>query len=316
MGPIQNTPRVASAPPQGPTPARPAGTFRVASYNVENLFDAVDDPKRKDETTPPKDVEAMRRLAQALRQADADVVALQEVENIEILEHFLDEHLPGMYPHRVLVEGNDVRGIDVAVVSRHPILSVESHKDNEFKLPDGKKTTTFRRDLLRADLQVGAYPFSVYTSHFKAQGGGQKADDVRLAEARETRRIVQEEMAAWPGRRYVVAGDFNDTPDSAVGQVFLDEGQWHLEDALAGVPSEERITHPITHRSIDYLLFPDFMKSEFLGGGIQRLPREERGSDHLLIHADFRLTNFCGKGLTSAEEVVYNPLRPTLQGVG
>jgi len=289
MGPIQNTLRLASAPPQDSSQAKPAGTFRVASYNVENLFDAVDDPGRKDETTPPKDVEAMRKLAQALLKADADVVALQEVENIEILEHFLDEHLPGMYPHRVLVEGNDMRGIDVAVVSRHPIQSVESHKDNKFKLPDGKKTTTFRRDLLRADLQVGAYPFSVYTSHFKAQSGGQKADDLRLAEARETRRIVQEEMAAWPGRRYVVTGDFNDTPDSAVGQVFLDEGQWHLEDALAGVPSDERITHPVTHRSIDFLLFPDSMESEFLGGGIQSLPQEERGSDHLLIYADFQL---------------------------
>lgn len=288
MGPIQNSPSVAFTPPQAPARTSSDGTFRVASYNVENLFDAIDDPKRKDETTPPKDVEAMRRLAQALRKADADVVALQEVENIEILEQFLDEHLPGMYPHRVLVEGNDMRGIDVAVVSRHPIQSVQSHKDNKFPLPDGKKTTTFRRDLLRADIQVGSYPFSVYTTHFKAQSGGQKADDIRLAEARETRRIVQEEMAAWPGRRFVVTGDFNDTPESQVGQVFLSGDQWHLEDALAHLSPQERITHPVTNRSIDFMLYPESMEAEFKGGGIQSLPREERGTDHLLIYADFR----------------------------
>ena len=66
MGAIRNIPHFASAPPQGATRAKPAETFRVASYNVENLFDAVDDPKHKDETTPPKEVEAMRRLMMEL----------------------------------------------------------------------------------------------------------------------------------------------------------------------------------------------------------------------------------------------------------
>ncbi len=273
-----------------------AGTFRVASYNVENLFDAVDDPDRKDEDTPPKDVEAMRKLAQTLKKADADVVALQEVENLQILNQILDQNLPGLYPYRALVEGNDSRGIDVAVVSKHPIQNVQSHKDNRFPLPGGKGTTNFKRDLLRADVQVGSYPVSVYTTHFKAQAGGPKADAVRLAEALETRRIVQEEMKAWPGRRYVVTGDFNDTPDSDVGRALVTPGKdgFALKDALAGVPPGQRITHPVTNRSIDFMLYSDSMEGEFAGGGIQATPQAERGSDHLLIYADFQLQDSPG----------------------
>ncbi len=290
MGPLRSTDPIASSGPRVPAQGKPAGTFRVASYNVENLFDAIDDPDRKDEDTPPKDVEAMRKLAQTLKKADADVVALQEVENLQVLNQFLDENLPGLYPYRALVEGNDSRGIDVAVVSKHPIQGIQSHKDNRFPLPGGKGSTTFRRDLLRADVQVGSYPFSVYTTHFKAQGGGARADAVRLAEARETRRIVQEEMKAWPGRRYVVTGDFNDTPESEVGQVFLTGGpdSWRLRDALSAVPADQRITHPVTQRSIDFMLYPESLQDEFLAGGIQVTPETERGSDHLLIYADFR----------------------------
>ena len=286
MGPLRSTDRAVTPPT--PEAARPAGTFRVASYNVENLFDAVDDPARKDEGTPPKDVEAMRKLAQTMKKVDADVVTMQEVENLDVLNQFLDQNLPGLYPYRVLVEGNDERGIDVAIASKYPIQKVTSHKDDRFPLPGGKGTTTFRRDLLRADVQVGAYPFSVYTTHFKAQGGGQRADDVRLAEAREARRLVQEEMKAYPGQRYVLTGDFNDTPDSAVGKVFLNPGEGHFEDALQGIPPGQRITHPVTNRSIDYILFPEEMLGEFRGGAIEATPEPERGSDHLMIYADFQ----------------------------
>ncbi len=260
--------------------------LRVASYNVENLFDNIDDPAKLDESTPPKSHEDMLKLANALRSANADVVSLQEVENIEILNEFLDKYLPDLYPYRVLVEGNDIRGIDVAVISKHPITGTVSHKDDRIPLENGG-TTRFRRDFLRADIMVRGIPFSVYSTHFKAQSGGQRADDVRLAEAKEARRIIERDAAQFPHRRYVVTGDFNDVPHSNVGRVFLGGDEPFLNSALAG--EADRITHPVTHRTIDYLLYPDHMKDSFTGGGIQRLPDEERGSDHYLIYGDFLL---------------------------
>ncbi len=260
--------------------------LRVASYNVENLFDAIDDPVKRDEGTPPKSHEDMLKLANALRSADADVVSLQEVENIEILNEFLDTYLPDLYPYRVLVEGNDIRGIDVAVISKHPITGAVSHKDDRIPMEDGS-TTRFRRDFLRADIMVRGMPFSVYSTHFKAQSGGQRADDVRLAEAKEARRIIERDAAMFPNRRYVVTGDFNDVPSSDVGSVFLGGDDPFLNSALES--ETNKITHPVTYRTIDYLLYPDHMKDSFAGGGIQRLPDNERGSDHYLIYGDFRL---------------------------
>ncbi|MDO5296338.1 MAG: endonuclease/exonuclease/phosphatase family protein [bacterium] len=260
---------------------------RIVSFNVENLFDSIDDPHKKDEETPPKSTEDMAKLARALALADGDVVTLQEVENIGILNDFLDEYLPGQYPYRALVEGNDMRGIDVAVISKYPIDSVQSHKQVRFPLPDGKKTF-LRRDLLRTDINIKGMPLTVYTTHFKAQAGGQRADEVRLGEAKAVRAIIAGEMSAFPGRRYILTGDFNDTPNSAVGQIFLEKNSSVWKSSLAGLSGADAITHPPTHRAIDYVLYPASMEAEACGGGVQRLPDGEMGSDHWLIYGDFQ----------------------------
>ena len=54
-------------------------TFRIASYNVLNLFDNVDAPDKRDEGTPPKSAESQAALADVIEDSQADVIALQEV---------------------------------------------------------------------------------------------------------------------------------------------------------------------------------------------------------------------------------------------
>lgn len=106
---------------RGPAPsasAAPPERVTVASFNVENWFDAVDDPGRDEGDTPPKPEEAKRAVAALIREAGADVVTLQEMENRAGLDELADRYLePGRYPYRLLVEGNDGRGIDVAILS-------------------------------------------------------------------------------------------------------------------------------------------------------------------------------------------------------
>ncbi|MDH5347325.1 MAG: hypothetical protein OEW13_05390, partial [Nitrospira sp.] len=69
--------------------------------------------------------EIARRITEVM---NADVLAVQEVEHIEILKQFNREHLGNLYPHIALVEGNDQRLIDVGILSKLPIGTIVSHQ--------------------------------------------------------------------------------------------------------------------------------------------------------------------------------------------
>ena len=147
-------------------------TIRLGSYNVLNLYDAIDDPGKDDEKTRPKPENEITAVAQVLRDANADVVALQEVEKAETLETLRGGHLADLYPHSVLIEGNDRRGSDVAILSKYPLKNVVSHREHIFKRKDNGEDMQFRRDLLRADVELpNAPPLRVYAVHFKSKFG-------------------------------------------------------------------------------------------------------------------------------------------------
>jgi hypothetical protein len=68
-----------------------------------------------------KDPEDTVRIASRIISMDLDVLAVQEVEDVGTLKRFVIDNLGSLYPHVVLVEGNDPRLIDVAVVSKLPL---------------------------------------------------------------------------------------------------------------------------------------------------------------------------------------------------
>lgn len=227
-----------------------ADSLRVATWNVENFFDVYDDPWRGDEATQPAFTSEPRkeRLARVIRALDADVLCLQEVENRGLLEDFVAAQLAGSGYRVVHLEGNDARGIDVALLSRLPVGAVTSYRHLEFEAgPAG--LTRFRRDLLR--VRIGApLEADVYVVHLKSQHGGEEADAIRAAEARTAAAVLAGELESGADYRAIVAGDFNDTADSPTLAAFLGLG---LADPLKGSPAVSYNREP--HRSrIDFVL--------------------------------------------------------------
>ncbi|MDH3645854.1 MAG: endonuclease/exonuclease/phosphatase family protein [Gammaproteobacteria bacterium] len=172
----------------------------LMTFNVENLFDTIDDAGKDDATYLPitKKQSAAHRegcekipverwrdqclnydwnesaleqkmtaLARAILQIGngrgPDVVVLQEVENLSVLEQLRTGYLAGAgYRPAILLEGDDLRGIDVAFLSRlelagQPTLHSVTHAGFEqsrindtrgileatFRLPDGSLLTGF-----------------------------------------------------------------------------------------------------------------------------------------------------------------------------
>jgi len=108
---------------------RTPGTIRVATYNVENLFDHSDDPALKgdiedmDLAAKPARCEA---IAKTMIATGAEIIALQEVESLEALTWFRDTYLKGAgFDHVASIQSGDSRGIEQAVLSKIPFKSAE-----------------------------------------------------------------------------------------------------------------------------------------------------------------------------------------------
>ena len=208
------------------------GALRLACYNVENLFDEKDDPANpydQDEMTKPERLEA---IAKAIRELDADVLCLEEVESKECLVWFRDTYLKGLgYDHVASEDNGYNRGIEQSVLSRVPIVAAKTYAGEELVISDmedrrralaerldatlappgsGAPPERFQRSPLRVDLKTkDGYPLTVFVVHFKA---GRDFDHQRELEALQTEQFVEEELRRNPDANIAVLGDFNGTP--------------------------------------------------------------------------------------------------------
>jgi endonuclease/exonuclease/phosphatase family metal-dependent hydrolase len=247
--------------------------LRVAAFNVENLFarwrfrEGVD-PRRAIEEGWLVDAALVDRLgdedkaitAEAIRALDADVLCLVEVEGVDTLKHFRDRMLGGReaYPYVAGIDGNDERLIDVAVLSRVPIVHVRTHQ--HLLDPAEPRAFLFKRDCLEVDVVArGARPLTLYVNHFKSMAGGREATSaVRRRQAQGVLDIVRGRFGERPGdAAFLVAGDLNDFRDPVCG--ILDLIDWdEVEDVLGRLPEHERWTHYYareeSYHQLDYVL--------------------------------------------------------------
>lgn len=234
-----------------PTARAPAVT--IMTFNVQNLFDNVDDAGKDDKAYLPigaKQNDAhiaacnkvpvkswrdeclyldwsdaalefkLSVLADAIRQIDngrgPDIIAFQEVENAAILNRLSTEYLAGSgYLPAILIEGQDLRGIDVAFLSRLPLARpAELHEIGFDDHPERKKDT---RGILQADfLMPDGAILTGFAVHFPAPF---HPTEMRVAAYRH----LAELRARLPDEHYVfAAGDFNTTSTEARQTGLLD----------------------------------------------------------------------------------------------
>lgn len=225
--------------PKSPSLLSVGPRVHLATWNVANFFDALDDPGRDTVVTPEQFQIKTREVALVLRHLDADFVALVEVENLHCLKS-VNRALEFCYPQIGLLEGNDERGIDVAFLSRLPVERVISHKGRELPdLPGVGKGHRFSRDCLEVRLATEP-PLTVFINHFKSQLGSKKDSAAkRRAQAQAVLEIVWERRRDLPEGFEVVMGDLNDRP----GSWSLQPLENHFYDAFAGWPEDLRGTH-------------------------------------------------------------------------
>ena len=263
---------------------------RVATFNVRNLFDDVDDPYYADETTRAKPRVELEHLAATINEIDAEVMALQEVESRGYLQRFNDVFLGDMSYEIVHYAGNDGRGSGLAVLTRVPVGRVVSHR--HLTLPGSTEDAPrkFSRDLLCVELRHPlSPPFEVWVTHLKSKrGGAAETEPQRLAEARAIRALLADRLEDAPTARILVMGDFNDTRNSnPIRHLLGDDSLESFHDMLPA--TAVTYTRKPYREMIDFIFASPTAARDYVPKSYRIHARalSKSGSDHNAVIAEF-----------------------------
>ena len=275
--------------------ALPAPTTRIATWNVERFFDMTCDTGRcgggdfEEVPGPALFREDARRVAFGIGDLDAAVVVLQEVETQAALDAVLAE-LGDAYPSSVLGEIDEPGSLDVAILSKFPVLEVRRHRgDTRLERPDGSNTR-FTRELLEVHFDADQQRLIVFAAHFKAKVNDDPGR--RFAEAEATGRIALDAASAHPDAILVVAGDLNDVPTSEPLEALREAGLVRVgEDRPAESVATYRFDGALV--AIDHLFVLARDVDRYAAGSATTLRTGSgyAGSDHRALRADFLISD-------------------------
>jgi len=257
-------------------------------------------------TTDRVDELALLNTARVILDTKADVLGVIETESRLALRRFAEGGLNGLYPHIMVVDGNDERGIDVGIMSTvdYPLVAQRTHVDDA-----DERGRVFSRDCPEYHFGVpGGGVLVVLVNHLKSKGYGSKAssDATRRRQATRVAEIYRRQRTPL----VVVLGDLNDTPDSAPLAPLLQETD--LLD-ISVHPGFDDGGRPGTYgyctarNKLDYVLLSPALFAAATGGGILRkgvwggrrgvlwpiyetmTKAVHAGSDHAAIYADIDL---------------------------
>lgn len=291
-GPVDSGPLDSGPVDSGPVDSGPDDTFTIVTWNVENLFDEIDDPAKQDTVLTAEQVTAKMALIGAqLRPLAPDVVALQEVENAEILSRLVSTELSALgLTEQRLINSFDPRGIDVAIATRYPIESTVSHLGQQFYSPEGYGPFYYSRDCLEVHMNVNGRTLVVLVNHQISKATDTVENErKRQAQSKHTREIADQLRAEDPGRMVIIVGDMNDEPGSVSMSQYLSGGAWI--DVALDVPSASRWTFRYFNSflRLDYILADPDIAAWMTSVGIVHQSGFPRASDHEPVVATFRV---------------------------
>ncbi len=231
---------------------RKASTFRVAFYNVENLFDTEDDPLTRDEEFTPSAPKywtkeryetKLNRLARVIDGMQYPAfLGLAEVENRKVCEDFIKK--TSLKKHHYKIEhfdSPDARGIDVALLYQKKYFKVLKSSTIPINIPvelRGDRPDYTTRDVLVVEgIFQKKDTLNILVAHMPSRSGGQKASEPkRDYVARQIRKKVDEIFGGNPDAKVVLMGDLNDEPTDPSVQKYLNaQAPDHSDSATANL---------------------------------------------------------------------------------
>ncbi len=204
----------------------------VAFYNLENLYDTIDNPKVNDDEFTPKGERSYNsaiywnkigKLASVIAQLGSEttpdgpaILGVAEIENDTVLNDLINHPLLKKRNYKyVHYDSRDIRGVDVAMLYNPKYFTPEESKALFVRLPGGSKDSYFTRDILWVKGKLDGETIHVYVNHWPSRlGGEERSAPARAAAAAVCLAQMQEVAKTEPNVKNIIMGDLNDDPTS------------------------------------------------------------------------------------------------------
>ena len=206
--------------------------FTIGFYNVENLFDTVDNPKKADDDYLPSSrrhwtkkryYQKLKKLSSVIAQLGTNysnympaIVGLVEVENSKVVQDLIS--------HKNLEKGNygyvhydspDERGIDVALIYNRSFFEVYSSKTHSLEFFEEDGRVDYTRDILRVSGSLNGELVHILVNHWPSRREGEEeTKGNRIKAAQLVHKAIDEIKTEIEDPKVIIMGDFNDDPIS------------------------------------------------------------------------------------------------------
>lgn len=220
-------------------------SYRVISYNVENLFDTWDDPqKHDDEFTPTganywskqrydKKINDIGKVLINCSGSEAPaIIGLIEIENREVLDDLLTHSPLNKFKYKIAHEDSpDERGIDVALLYDSDQFTFLDQQIGRIQFPNDLTDRT--RDILIVKGIMGRDTIYCAVNHWPSRRGGEnETGQKRKFVAEQLKSKVNSILEKQPNAGIIIMGDFNDTPSNESITEGLGAGDWNSNQEL------------------------------------------------------------------------------------
>lgn len=210
----------------------------IAFYNLENLFDTINNPNKLDELSPIMEIKNNRseiykdklsKLSSVLTQignkqniAPPSIIGIVEVENKKVIQDLIKTPPMNNYNYEIIhFESEDKRGIDVALLYNPSLYKPIFNETIPAKIyKDNKKV--FTRDILHSTGYFKNEKIHILVNHWPSRRGGLKrSSPLREKAAFQLKNIVRNIYKNNTKAKIIIMGDFNDNPNNKSLQKIL-----------------------------------------------------------------------------------------------
>lgn len=202
----------------------------VGFYNLENLFDTIDDPAKNDKDFLPEgsfhwdSIKYANKLlnmstviadmATEITPFGVSVLGVCEVENKKVLEDLVA--MPAIADRKYKIvhyDSPDKRGIDVGLLYQESFFKVKNSASYRLRFPNDPDY--FSRDQLIVTGNMDGEDVSIIVAHWPSRSGGQSASEPnRIEAAKLGRHIIDSLLTDNPNAKIILMGDLNDDPNN------------------------------------------------------------------------------------------------------